>query len=134
MALYYCQRATPGGFLIAEACAVSESARGYPDVPGLWTDQQVEAWKPIVDAVHARGAVFFAQLWHTGRASTSGTVGPPGIVAGSLILVEISRFFGDSFASSRVANCITYEQIVQLYLDERCQKKYCIPHNIWDQN
>lgn len=74
MALYYCQRATPGGLLIAEACAVSESARGYPDVPGLWTDQQVEAWKPIIDAVHARGAVFFAQLWHTGRASASGTV------------------------------------------------------------
>lgn len=71
MALYYRQRATPGGFLIAEACAVSESARGYPDVPGLWTHQQVVAWKPIVDAVHASGAVFFAQLWHTGRASPS---------------------------------------------------------------
>ncbi|OEL31527.1 putative 12-oxophytodienoate reductase 5 [Dichanthelium oligosanthes] len=69
MSLYYCQRATPGGFLISEACAVSESARGYPDVPGLWTDEQVEAWKPIVDAVHAKGAVFFAQLWHTGRVS-----------------------------------------------------------------
>ncbi|WVZ71058.1 hypothetical protein U9M48_019684 [Paspalum notatum var. saurae] len=69
MSVYYCQRATPGGFLIAEACAVSESARGYPDVPGLWTDDQVEAWKPIVDAVHAKGAVFFAQLWHTGRVS-----------------------------------------------------------------
>lgn len=69
MSLYYCQRATPGGFLIAEACAVSESARGYPDVPGLWTDQQVEAWRPIVDAVHGKGAVFFAQLWHTGRVS-----------------------------------------------------------------
>ncbi|WVZ79556.1 hypothetical protein U9M48_027121 [Paspalum notatum var. saurae] len=67
MSVYYCQRATPGGFLITEACAVSESARGYPDVPGLWTDHQVEAWKPIVDAVHAKGAVFFAQLWHTGR-------------------------------------------------------------------
>lgn len=69
MSLYYCQRATPGGFLISEACAVSETARGYPDVPGLWTDEQVEAWKPIVDTVHAKGAVFFAQIWHTGRVS-----------------------------------------------------------------
>ena len=74
MSLYYCQRATPGGLLISEACAVSESARGYPDVPGLWTDEQVQAWKPIVDAVHARGAVFFAQIWHTGRASRSGFI------------------------------------------------------------
>ncbi|CAL4956626.1 unnamed protein product [Urochloa decumbens] len=69
MSLYYCQRATPGGFLISEACAVSETARGSQDVPGLWADEQVEAWKPIVDAVHAKGAVFFAQLWHSGRAS-----------------------------------------------------------------
>ncbi|CAO2202828.1 unnamed protein product [Urochloa humidicola] len=69
MSLYYCQRATPGGLLISEACAVSETARGCPDVPGLWNDEQVEAWKPIVDAVHAKGAVFFAQLWHAGRAS-----------------------------------------------------------------
>jgi len=76
MSLYYCQRATPGGLLISEACAVSEAARGYPDVPGLWTDQQVEAWKPIVDAVHARGAVFFAQIWHTGRVSAPGTSSP----------------------------------------------------------
>ncbi|OEL31526.1 putative 12-oxophytodienoate reductase 4 [Dichanthelium oligosanthes] len=72
MARYYCQRATPGGLLITEACAVSETARGYPDVPGLWTDEQVEAWKPIVDAVQANGAVFFAQVWHTGRATTAG--------------------------------------------------------------
>lgn len=87
MAVYYCQRATPGGLLIAEACAVSESARGYPDVPGLWTDQQVEAWKPIVDAVHASGAVFFAQIWHTGRASAPGTVPSscPWLRAGSFL-------------------------------------------------
>ncbi|WVZ71098.1 hypothetical protein U9M48_019720 [Paspalum notatum var. saurae] len=69
MARYYCQRATPGGLLVTEACAVSETAHGYRDMPGLWTDQQVEAWRPIVDAVHAKGAVFFAQIWHTGRAS-----------------------------------------------------------------
>jgi 12-oxophytodienoic acid reductase len=73
MSLYYGQRATPGGLLIAEACAVSEAARGSPDVPGLWTDEQVDAWKPIVDAVHAKGAVFFAQIWHAGRASLLGT-------------------------------------------------------------
>ncbi|XP_020193592.2 putative 12-oxophytodienoate reductase 11 [Aegilops tauschii subsp. strangulata] len=68
-ALYYAQRAAPGVLLIAEACAVSEAARGYPHVPGLWSQEQVEAWRPVVDAVHAKGAVFFFQLWHTGRVS-----------------------------------------------------------------
>lgn len=68
-ALYYAQRAAPGVLLVAEACAVSEAARGYPHVPGLWSQEQVEAWKPVVDAVHAMGAVFFCQIWHTGRVS-----------------------------------------------------------------
>ncbi|XP_047094478.1 putative 12-oxophytodienoate reductase 11 [Lolium rigidum] len=67
--IYYEQRAAPGVLLIAEANAVSETARGYPNVPGLWSDEQVEAWKPVVDAVHAKGAVFFCQIWHTGRVS-----------------------------------------------------------------
>ncbi|XP_052202704.1 12-oxophytodienoate reductase 1-like isoform X2 [Diospyros lotus] len=41
----------------------------YTDTPGIWTKEQVEAWKPIVDAVHARGGTFFCQLWHVGRVS-----------------------------------------------------------------
>nr|CAB3484611.1 unnamed protein product [Digitaria exilis] len=55
-AVYYAQRATKGGLLIAEATGVSPSAQGYPDTPGIWSREQVEAWKPIVDAVHAKGA------------------------------------------------------------------------------
>lgn len=58
-ALYYEQRTSPGVLLIAEACAVSGTARvGFPPVPGLWSQEQVEAWKPVVDAVHGKGAVF----------------------------------------------------------------------------
>ncbi|TYI42780.1 hypothetical protein ES332_A01G122500v1 [Gossypium tomentosum] len=67
--LYYSQRTTHGGFLIGEASGVSETAQGYPNTPGIWTQQQVEAWKPIVDAVHKKGSIFFCQLWHAGRAS-----------------------------------------------------------------
>uniref|UniRef100_A0A0D3DWQ6 NADH:flavin oxidoreductase/NADH oxidase N-terminal domain-containing protein n=1 Tax=Brassica oleracea var. oleracea TaxID=109376 RepID=A0A0D3DWQ6_BRAOL len=65
--LYYTQRTTPGGFLISESCAVSHTTKGYPDIPGIWTREQVEAWKPIVDAVHAKGGIFFCQIWHGGR-------------------------------------------------------------------
>ncbi|KAJ0025867.1 hypothetical protein Pint_07488 [Pistacia integerrima] len=44
-------------------------SNGYPNMPGIWTKEQVEAWKPIVDAVHANGGIFFCQLWHVGRFS-----------------------------------------------------------------
>jgi len=67
--LYYSQRTTPGGLLIAEATGISDTAQGYPDTPGIWTKEQVEAWKPIVDAVHAKGGIFFCQIWHVGRVS-----------------------------------------------------------------
>ncbi|KAJ4713758.1 12-oxophytodienoate reductase [Melia azedarach] len=67
--LYYSQRTTNGGFLIAEATVISETGRGYIHTPGIWSKEQVEAWKPIVDAVHAKGGIFFCQLWHVGRAS-----------------------------------------------------------------
>ncbi|CDP10744.1 unnamed protein product [Coffea canephora] len=71
-ALYYSQRTTEGGFLITEATGVSDTAQGYPDTPGIWTKEQVEAWKPIVDAVHAKGGIIFCQLWHVGRVSNYG--------------------------------------------------------------
>ncbi|KAF6167011.1 hypothetical protein GIB67_041266 [Kingdonia uniflora] len=70
--LYYSQRTTQGGLLIAEATGVSDTALGYPDTPGIWTNKQVEAWKPIVEAVHAKGGIFFCQIWHAGRVSNSG--------------------------------------------------------------
>nr|DAD23850.1 TPA_asm: hypothetical protein HUJ06_025313 [Nelumbo nucifera] len=53
--LYYSQRTSKGGLLISEATGVSDTAQGYPDTPGIWTKEQVDAWKPIVDAVHAKG-------------------------------------------------------------------------------
>ncbi|XP_024011921.1 12-oxophytodienoate reductase 1 [Eutrema salsugineum] len=70
--LYYSQRATPGGFLITEATGVSDTAQGYQDTPGIWTKEHVEAWKPIVDAVHAKGGIIFCQIWHVGRVSNRG--------------------------------------------------------------
>ncbi|XP_049400636.1 12-oxophytodienoate reductase 1 isoform X4 [Solanum stenotomum] len=67
--LYYSQRSTKGGLLIREATVISETGIGYKDVPGIWTKEQVKAWKPIVDAVHAKGGIFFCQIWHVGRVS-----------------------------------------------------------------
>ncbi|KAK9052548.1 hypothetical protein SSX86_029177 [Deinandra increscens subsp. villosa] len=67
--LYYSQRTTHGSFLITEATVISRAAQGYKDTPGIWSEEHINAWKPVVEAVHSKGGVFFCQLWHPGRAS-----------------------------------------------------------------
>jgi N-ethylmaleimide reductase len=57
--------------LIAEASPVLATGFGNPGVPGIYSDTQVEGWKKVVDAVHAKGAFIFLQLWHVGRVSHS---------------------------------------------------------------
>jgi len=68
---YYAQRATPGALLIAEASPVMATGFGSPGVPGIYTEQQIEGWRRVVDAVHAKGGIIFLQLWHVGRVSHS---------------------------------------------------------------
>ncbi|WVR05326.1 hypothetical protein IAU60_002340 [Kwoniella sp. DSM 27419] len=67
---YYAQRASDGGLIITEATFISDAARGYDRVPGVYTPEQVEGWKKITDAVHAKGGLMFCQLWHLGRVAT----------------------------------------------------------------
>jgi len=54
---------------VTEATAISHQGQGYADVPGIWSDAQVAAWKPITAAVHAAGGKIVMQLWHVGRVS-----------------------------------------------------------------
>ncbi|OTB14163.1 hypothetical protein K445DRAFT_368012 [Daldinia sp. EC12] len=67
---YYTQRASiPGTLLITEATAISPRAKGFSNVPGIWTAEQINAWKEIVDSVHSKGSYIWLQLWATGRSS-----------------------------------------------------------------
>ncbi len=68
MAEYYAQRAS-AGLIISEATVISEEANGYEKTPGLFTEAQVEGWKQVTDAVHAKDGLIVAQLWHVGRVS-----------------------------------------------------------------
>jgi 2,4-dienoyl-CoA reductase-like NADH-dependent reductase (Old Yellow Enzyme family) len=66
MVTYYTQRAS-AGLIISEATGISREGAGWPCAPGLWTEAQTEAWKPVTEAVHAAGGRIVAQLWHMGR-------------------------------------------------------------------
>ncbi|GAA3597105.1 alkene reductase [Kineosporia mesophila] len=77
---YYAQRAG-AGLVITEGTQPSVVGQGYPDTPGLHSDEQVESWRQVTDAVHEAGGVIFAQLMHAGR------VGDPDLLPGDLIPV-----------------------------------------------
>ncbi|ODO00630.1 hypothetical protein L198_02951 [Cryptococcus wingfieldii CBS 7118] len=71
---YYEQRASKGGLLISEGTFVSKEAGGYLSVPGLWTKEQIEGWKLVTAAVHAKGGKIAAQLWALGRVADPSNV------------------------------------------------------------
>ncbi|HEV7229192.1 alkene reductase [Brevundimonas sp.] len=67
-ATYYAQRAG-AGLIISEATQISRQGQGYPNTPGIFSEDQVAGWKVVTDAVHAAGGLMVAQLWHVGRVS-----------------------------------------------------------------
>jgi 2,4-dienoyl-CoA reductase-like NADH-dependent reductase (Old Yellow Enzyme family) len=81
---YYAQRAG-AGLILSEATSVDPMGVGYPDTPGIWSDEQVAGWKPVTAAVHARGGRIFLQLWHVGRISHPDLLGGALPVAPSAI-------------------------------------------------
>ncbi|KAI0818987.1 FMN-linked oxidoreductase [Irpex lacteus] len=71
VAEYYAQRAAvPGTLLLAEGTLVSPQSTGWPNAPGIWSKDQVAAWKEVVDAVHARGSFIYLQIFAMGRVAS----------------------------------------------------------------
>lgn len=66
VATYYDQRAS-AGLIITEATNISPMAKGYVRTPGIYTEAQIESWRPVTQRVHARGGKIFMQIFHTGR-------------------------------------------------------------------
>lgn len=84
---YYVQRAS-AGLQLTEATSVTPMGVGYPDTPGIWSDEQVTGWKSITDAVHSAGGTILLQLWHVGRVSHPSYLGGELPVAPSAIAPE----------------------------------------------
>ncbi|BCH20999.1 alkene reductase [Mesorhizobium sp. L-8-3] len=68
MTEYYGQRAS-AGLLISEATQISQQGQGYQDTPGIYSQAQIDGWRKVTTAVHAKGGRIFLQLWHVGRVS-----------------------------------------------------------------
>ena len=91
---YYAQRASDAGLIISEATQISPTGKGYAWTPGIYSQEQIDGWKRITDAVHAKGGTIYAQLWHVGRISDP-SLQPSGVdpVAPSAIAPDHQRTF-----------------------------------------
>jgi len=95
---YYGQRAS-AGLLVTEASQVSQQGQGYQDTPGIYSKEQVAAWRKVTDRVHARGGHIFIQLWHVGRIShVALQAGGAAPVAPSAIRAKGKTFVNGTFA------------------------------------
>jgi N-ethylmaleimide reductase len=95
---YYGQRAS-AGLLITEASQVSQQGQGYQDTPGIYSKEQIAAWRKVTDRVHERGGRIFIQLWHVGRIShTSLQAGGGAPVAPSAIRAKGKTFVNGTFS------------------------------------
>jgi N-ethylmaleimide reductase len=91
-ATYYGQRAS-AGLIITEATQISPMGKGYFNTPGIYSPEQIDVWRQIVDRVHANGGTIFLQLWHVGRISHTSLL-PGGVhpVAPSAIRANSQTF------------------------------------------
>lgn len=117
---YYAQRASvPGTMIITEATLISAQAGSQANVPGIWSHDQVKAWREVVDAVHDAGSYIWLQLWALGRVADSeerrkeGTgqvvsssptpVSPDSPIPRELSEAEISQYISDYATAARLA-------------------------------
>lgn len=115
MGEYYSQRAS-AGLIISEATGISRQGLGWPYAPGLWTDEQTEAWKPVVARVHAAGGRIVAQLWHMGRQVHSSVIGGQPVSA-SATATEGQAHTYDGKQDFEVARPLALEEIPGLLDD-----------------
>lgn len=114
---YYTQRAS-AGLIITEAIRISGEATGSPFTPGIYTDQQIEAWKRVTQAVHDHGGLIVAQLWHTGRAGHSIDRGGKLPLAPSPLAIQgMQHFTSQGLKDYETPQQITIEQIRQTIKD-----------------
>jgi len=124
MAEYYAQRAD-AGLLISEATSISVQGLGWNDSPGIYTDEQADAWQLITKAVHDKDGKIFLQLWHCGRASHTSFHPDLGLpVAPSAIKINADYIHTPMGKEAyEVPRSLTTEEIKQVVLDYQAASK-----------
>lgn len=117
-ATYYAQRAT-AGLIVSEGVQPSLAGQSNPFTPGLHTDEQVAAWRPVTAAAHANGGRIFAQIMHAGRVGHPANVGHHP-VAPSAVRLDADLFTADGMRPAPVPQTLTTQQVraeAQVYGD-----------------
>lgn len=116
---YYEQRAS-AGLIIAEATQIRPDGQGYINTPGIYSPEQVSAWKAITDAVHAAGGHMVLQLWHVGRISHV-SLQPGGLapVAPSAVRANAQTFVDGGMVDVSEPRALELDEIPQLVEDYR---------------
>ncbi len=115
--LYYTQRSS-AGLIISEGVNISEQAVGSPWTPGIYNQEQIDAWKKVTKAVHDNGGLIFAQLWHTGRVGHSTDRNGVLPVAPSAIAIQGQQHFtSQGMKDYETPRALTTDEIKQTIQD-----------------
>jgi N-ethylmaleimide reductase len=119
VAEYYAQRAS-AGLIISEATQISQQGQGYQDTPGIYTQAQIDGWRKVTDAVHAKAGRIFLQLWHVGRVShvdLQPDGQPP--VAPSAVKANTKTFVNNTFVDVSEPRALELDEIPGIIEDFR---------------
>lgn len=114
---YYTQRAS-AGLILTEGINISEQALGSPFTPGIFTQEQIEAWKKVIKSVHNKGGIIFAQLWHTGRVGHSADRnGKLPVAPSAIAIMGMQQFTSQGMKDFETPHELTVAEIKQIIKD-----------------
>jgi N-ethylmaleimide reductase len=115
---YYRQRSN-AGLIISEGTQVSPVGKGYMATPGIYSDAQVEGWKPITRAVHEAGSKIVAQIWHVGRVSHPELTGGAQPIAPSSVQPKIIAYTPKGKVDVPEPRALSVDEIKQVVAEYR---------------
>ena len=114
---YYTQRVS-AGLIFTEAIRISEEATGSPLTPGIYSSNQIDAWKKVTKSVHDHGGLIIAQLWHTGRVGHSiDRNGKLPLAPSALPIQGMQHFTSQGLKDYEIPQEITIDEIRQTIKD-----------------
>jgi N-ethylmaleimide reductase len=115
---YYRQRSN-AGLIISEGTQVSPVGKGYMATPGIYSDAQVEGWKPITQAVHDAGSKIVAQIWHVGRVTHPNLTGGVQPIAPSAVAPKVLAYTHEGKVEAPEPRALSIGEIKEIVAEYR---------------